>query len=44
MQLVEWLRQSSEPQAPLQQTLNQILQRLSKIKNKQNPPLPANRT
>jgi len=44
MQLAEWLRQSSEPQAPLQQTLDQILQRLSKIENKQNPPSPANRT
>lgn len=44
MQLAEWLRQSSEPQAPLQQTLDQILQRLSKIENKQNPSSPANRT
>jgi len=38
IQLAEWL-QSSKPQAPLQQTLNQILQRLNKIEDKQNPPL-----
>ena len=33
MQLAEWLHRSSEPQAPLQQTLSQILQQLNKIEN-----------
>ena len=43
-QLAEQLYRSSEPQAPLQQTLNQILQRLNKIKNNHTPTLQANCT
>ena len=44
MQLAEWLCRSSEPQAPFQQTLSQILNRLNNIENNYTPTAQANRT
>ena len=43
-QLAKWLHRANKPQAPLQQTLSQILNQLNNIKNNYTPTTQVNHT